>query len=134
MRLIGLAAAFAVSLVLAPPAAEGQPEGMPVKIGVLSPQSRETSAAGWTAFRRGLRDLGWEEGRNIVIEARFADGKLDRLQSLAEELLNLNVSLIVSQNSPVPGRSALVHQAVRRSPSRVQWRFSEGQAGVALCR
>jgi len=100
MRRIGLAAAFAVSLVLAPPAAEGQPEGMPVKIGVLSPQSRETSAAGWTAFRRGLRDLGWEEGRNIVIEARFADGKLDRLQSLAKELLNLNVSLIVSQNSP----------------------------------
>jgi putative tryptophan/tyrosine transport system substrate-binding protein len=93
--LISLAGALAVPL-----GAEAQPAGMPVKIGVLSPQSRETSAAGWAAFRRGLRDLGWEEGRNIAIEARFADGKLDRLHSLAEELLNLNVSLIVSQNSP----------------------------------
>jgi len=87
-------------VIAAPLAAGAQPAGMPVKIGVLSPQSRETSAAGWAAFRRGLRDLGWEEGRNIAIEARFADGKLDRLHSLAEELLNLNVSLIVSQNSP----------------------------------
>ena len=100
MRRIGLAVVLALSFTLAPIAIEAQQEGTPVRIGVLSPQSRETSAAGWAAFRQGLRDLGWEEGRNIAIEARFADGKLNRLHGLAEELLNLNVRLIVSQNSP----------------------------------
>jgi len=89
-----------VSVVAVPLAAKAQPAGTPVKIGVLSPLSRKTTVAGWTAFRQGLRDLGWEEGRNIVIEVRFADGKLDRLRGLAEELLNLNVSLLVSQNTP----------------------------------
>jgi len=100
LRRIGLAVVLALSFTLAPIAIEAQQEGTPVRIGVLSPQSRETSAAGWAAFRQGLRDLGWEEGRNIAIEARFADGKLNRLHGLAEELLNLNVRLIVSQNSP----------------------------------
>jgi len=78
----------------------------PVKIGVLAPVSRETSMAVWASFRQGLRDLGWEDGRNIVIEVRFADGKLDRLRGLAEELLHLNVSLIVAANSP--GASAAI--------------------------
>ena len=87
-------------------AAEAQQVGTPAKIGILSPQSRETTAAALASFRQGLRDLGWEEGRNIVIEVRFADGKLERLRGLAEELLNLNVSLIVSQNSP--GTSAAI--------------------------
>jgi ABC-type uncharacterized transport system substrate-binding protein len=87
-------------------AAEAQQVGTPAKIGILSPQSRETTKTALASFRHGLRDLGWEEGRNIVIEVRFADGKLERLRGLAEELLNLNVSLIVSQNSP--GTSAAI--------------------------
>jgi putative ABC transport system substrate-binding protein len=52
-----------------------------------------------TAFRQGLHDLGWEEGRNIVVEFRFADGKMERLHDLATELLKLNVELIVAQNT-----------------------------------
>ncbi len=99
MRRIGLVI-LAVSLILAPLAAKAQQAVRPVKIGVLSPQSREVSVAVWDSFRQGLRDLGWEDGRNIVIEVRFADGKLERLHGLAEELLNLNVSLIVAVNSP----------------------------------
>src|SRR5262249_43402289 len=59
-----------------------------------------TSLAAWTAFREGLREHGWGEGRNIAIEVRFADGQLDRLSGLAQELLSLNVRLIVAQNSP----------------------------------
>jgi putative ABC transport system substrate-binding protein len=97
---------IAVSLLAAPLVAEAQPTGSPVKIGVLAPVSRETSMAVWASFRQGLRDLGWEDGRNIVIESRFADGKLDRLRGLAEELLHLNVSLIVATNSP--GASAAI--------------------------
>ena len=74
--------------------------GEPVKIGVLSPYPRETSVAVWASFRQGLRDLGWEDGRNIVIEVRFADGKFERLRDLSEQLLKLNVSLIVAQSTP----------------------------------
>ncbi len=106
MRLIGLALALALGFILAPLAAEGQPTGTQVRIGVLAPVSRETSTAVWASFRQGLRDLGWEDGRNIVIEVRFADGKLDRLRGLAEELLHLKVSLIVAANSP--GASAAI--------------------------
>ncbi len=82
------------------PAEAQQPAETPAKIGVLSPQSRESSMAVWASFRQELHDLGWEDGRNIVIEFRFADGKFERLHGLAEELLNLNVSLIVSANTP----------------------------------
>ena len=89
-----------VVLFAATLAVDAQPAGTPVKIGVLSSQSRETSEAAWTAFRQGLRDLGWDEGRNIVVEMRLADGKLDRLPRLARELLSLNVGLVVAQNSP----------------------------------
>ena len=89
-------------LLAAPLAVDAQPAGTPVKIGVLSSQSRETSLASWTAFRQGLRELGWNEGRNIIVEMRLADGKLDRLPRLARELLSLNVSLIVAQNTPAP--------------------------------
>jgi hypothetical protein len=87
-------------LLAAPLAAEAQPVGKPIRIRVLTAQSRETSTASWESFRQGLRDLGWEDGRNIVIEARFAGGKFDLLPALAEELLTLNVALIVAANSP----------------------------------
>ncbi len=48
------------------------------------------------ALRQGLRDLGYVEGKNIVIERRSADGKLDRLAALAEELVRLRVDVIVT--------------------------------------
>ncbi len=79
MRRRAVLGSFALGLLAVPLSVGAQPAGTPVKIGILSPQSRETSAAGWAAFREGLHDLGWEEGRTIVLEARFADGKLDRL-------------------------------------------------------
>ena len=100
MRRAAAVVVLMLPLLAAPLAAEAQQAGTPVKIGVLSSQSRETSAAAWTAFRQGLHDLGWDEGRNIVVEMRLADGKLDRLPRLAQELLSLNVRLIVAQNTP----------------------------------
>ena len=61
MRLIGLVVVLAVGLVLSPLAGEAQQARKPVRIGVLTAQSRETSTASWESFRQGLRDLGWEE-------------------------------------------------------------------------
>jgi putative ABC transport system substrate-binding protein len=51
-------------------------------------------------LRQGLRDLGWVEGRNIAIEARFAEGKTDQLASLAADLVRLKMDLIVTSTTP----------------------------------
>ncbi len=57
------------------------------------------------AFRQGLRELGYVEGKNIVIEYRYAEGKLDRLPALAAELVRLKVDIIVTAG-PTPTRAA----------------------------
>jgi putative tryptophan/tyrosine transport system substrate-binding protein len=51
-------------------------------------------------FRQGLRQLGYVEGKNILIEYRYAEGKLDRLPDLAAELVRLKVDLIVTASTP----------------------------------
>src|SRR6266508_826979 len=55
------------------------------------------------AFRQGLRDLGWVEGKNIVIEYRWAEGRFDRLPGLVEELVRLKVDVIVAPTSIYAG-------------------------------
>ena len=67
------------------------------RIGYLSPGSASPGPLNYyDEFRRGLRELDYVEGRNIVIDYRFADGKFDRLPELAAELVRLNVDVIVS--------------------------------------
>lgn len=85
------------SMLLAPyfPARAQQPTKIP-RVGYLNATSPSTSPARIEAFRQGLRDLGYVEGKNIVIEVRHAEGKLDRLPSLAAELVRLKVDIIVS--------------------------------------
>src|SRR2546426_2603376 len=51
-------------------------------------------------FRQGLRELGYVEGKNVQLEIRWAEGKLERLPALAQELVRLNVDVIVAVNSP----------------------------------
>ena len=91
-------------LLAAPLAAEAQPAGKVPRIGFLVASSASDAAnARWIeAFRQGLRDLGYVEGRNIVIEYRYAGEKYERLPALAAELVRLKVDLIVSHGTPGP--------------------------------
>jgi ABC-type uncharacterized transport system substrate-binding protein len=75
------------------------------RIGFLSAVSRSSISARVEAFRQGLRELGYVEGKNIFIEWRFAEGKSDRLPSLAAELVRLKVDVIVAE-APTSTRSA----------------------------
>ncbi len=70
-------------------------------IGYLSGGSLSAFAARFEAFRQRLRELGYEEGKNIVIERRAADEKRDRLPALAAELVRLKVVVIVTTAGPV---------------------------------
>jgi len=72
-----------------------QPENIP-RIGYLEAVSPSISAVRTEAFRQGLRELGYVEGKNIVTEYRYAEGKRDRLPALAAELVRLKVDVIVT--------------------------------------
>jgi len=75
------------------------------RIGRLAIASQSAESARIEAFRNGMRDLGYVEGKNIVVEWRFADGKLDRLPAQAAELVRLKLEIIVSAGS-TPTRAA----------------------------
>ena len=77
-----------------------QPKKIP-RIGYLGIGAPSASPARIEAFRQGLRELGYVEGKNIVIEHRYAEGKIDRLQAIVAELVGLNVDLIVSAGPTV---------------------------------
>ena len=76
-----------------------QPTKVP-RIGFLTLNSSSTFSAGDEAFRQGLISVGYIEGKNIVIEWRSAEGKLDRLPALAAELLRLKIDIIVTAGEP----------------------------------
>ena len=75
--------------------AQGVKSARTAKIGRLSPLSAETDAPGLDGFRKGLRDLGWVEGTDFVIEPRYADGNSERLPDLAAQLVRQRMDLIL---------------------------------------
>jgi putative ABC transport system substrate-binding protein len=81
-------------------AAQGATSGKTARIGRLSPLSAETAAPSLDAFRKGLRDLGWIEGRDFVIENRYADGKPERFPELAAQLVHQRVDVILVGSNP----------------------------------
>jgi putative ABC transport system substrate-binding protein len=85
-----------------PLAAGGQQVGKVYRVGFLWDGPTVFTDA-IEAFRRSLRDLGYVEGVNIVIEYRWADGKPDRMRELAEELVHLNVDVILAPSSIYTG-------------------------------
>jgi putative tryptophan/tyrosine transport system substrate-binding protein len=92
--------AGALGLLAAPLAADAQPAGKVYRIGVLEVVPVASNAANLSAFRQGLRELGYVEGQNVVIEYRSADGRAERFPDLAIELIRLNVDVIVTRGTP----------------------------------
>ncbi len=95
LKLVGHLAIFVI-LTMGGAVAEAQKPTKVPRIGYLAAVSPSTIAARIEAFRQGLRDLGYVDGKNIVIEYRFAEGKFDRLPDLAAELVRLKVDVIVT--------------------------------------
>src|SRR5262245_37629836 len=104
MRRIGLAVVVAVSLTLEPLAAEAQEAKKVPRIGVLNPGilTPQTPGGGApAALREGLRELGYVESQNIIIEWRYAMGKAEQFPVLAAELVRLKADVIVAASDPV---------------------------------
>src|ERR671925_295643 len=96
---IGCIVTLTLSLLAAPLTGTAQPRSTVPRIGILTPAA-EASTPLWEAFRHGLRDLGYVEGQNIVLEYRFAAGKPERLPALAAELVQLQVDVMVTNSGP----------------------------------
>jgi ABC-type uncharacterized transport system substrate-binding protein len=79
--------------------AEAQQPKLP-RIGFLFGASPSANAGRIEAFRQGLRELGYVEGKNIAIEYRYADGKSERIPDLAAKLVNFKVDLVVTSQTP----------------------------------
>jgi putative tryptophan/tyrosine transport system substrate-binding protein len=97
--------AFVAALLLpsslgAPLAVDAQPREKVYRIGMLERTSPAINAANLDGFRRGLRELGYVEKKNFVIEYRSADGQDERFPALADELLRSKVDLLVTRGTP----------------------------------
>ena len=91
--------AVAGALFTSPLAVEAQQARRVPRIGYLGQNRAEVSPHLLVAFRQALGERGWVEGQNILIDARYADGKVDRLPALVAELIRLNVDVIVTGSS-----------------------------------
>jgi putative tryptophan/tyrosine transport system substrate-binding protein len=106
LSIMFLAVLLAVSVM-----AEAQQTKKVPRIGYLSANFPTTSPARREAFRQGLRELGYVEGKNIVIEYGYAEGKRGRLSELAAELVRLNVDVIVTGGPPATRSAAVATSA-----------------------
>jgi putative tryptophan/tyrosine transport system substrate-binding protein len=99
-----LAVVLALSLILAPLAAEAQQTGKAPRIGVLAP-GRPTPGSlqmqVFDAFRQGLRELGYIEGETIILEARWDESRLERIDALVLDLVQRNVDVILAGTTPM---------------------------------
>jgi hypothetical protein len=105
--------ALGAGLFTAPLAAGAQPTGKVYRIGFIATAPRNEIEHLIKALDEGLRELGYVEGRNVVFERRFADGKQERLAALAVELVQSKVDIIVSGSNPV---IAAIRQATATIP------------------
>jgi putative ABC transport system substrate-binding protein len=98
MRRLDFIKVIAGSMAMGPLPVRAQQPLKQYRIGLIQPTRIPDS---WMrAFKEGLREFGYEEGKNLIIEYRWADGNFDKLPAIAEELVRLNVDVIVSGNTP----------------------------------
>jgi putative ABC transport system substrate-binding protein len=95
-----LVIALGTGALVAPFGAFAQQQGKAYRIGFFSPGSASAYTSSVEALRAGLRDLGYVEGKNLVMDFRWADGKYERLAELAAELVRLKVDVIVTHATP----------------------------------
>jgi putative ABC transport system substrate-binding protein len=132
---IGLILTLALGM-LVPPLAAAQPTGKVVRIGYLSGVSSSGPPPQFVALRQGLRELGWLEGQNLVIEERWAEGRLERLPKLTAELVHLNVHVIVATGPAIPAaKQATSTIPIVWEPLSMRWRAGSstvwrGQVGM----
>jgi ABC-type uncharacterized transport system substrate-binding protein len=113
-------------LLAGPLAAEGQPQGKLVRIGLLDfGTPNPSSEARWKALRERLRELGYVEGQNVAFEPRWGNGQADRLPALATELVNFKVEVLVTAT----GDAAL---AAKRATSTIPIVFATAPDPVRL--
>ena len=104
---------IALGFLVAPLAAEAQQAANVARVGVLWPGGAATLAVRMEAFRQGLREHGFVEGKNVVFDLRHADGRTERLPQLAAELVRLDVDVI----TPLGGQATrAVQQATAKIP------------------
>src|SRR5438093_12944422 len=120
------------------PARAQQPERIP-RIGYLGNSSPALERDFVDAFRQGLRDLGYAEGHNILIEYRWAEGRYDRLPEFAAELVRLKVDVLLTAGTPgaLAAKQATqtipIVMAVSGDALEPGWfRASLGRAGTSL--
>ena len=92
-----------------PLATRAQQNALPV-IGILQPSTRKPE--GGAAFFRGLAETGYVEGRNVAIETRWAEDRVDRLPALAADLVRLNVAVIVAAGAPAALAAKVATQTI----------------------
>ena len=100
-------------LLASPLAGEAQQVGKVARIGLLTPSSSAGSGHLVEAFREGIRELGYIEGKTFVLEARYGDGKSERLVDLARELVRLKADVIVTSTDAA---TAAVRRQTRTMP------------------
>jgi putative ABC transport system substrate-binding protein len=97
MKTVLLLIAFVLTSI---PFTEAQQQTKLPRIGFLAGVSRRAISARMEAFRQGLRELGYVEGKNVVIESRYAEENINRLPALAAELVRLKVDIIITGGPP----------------------------------
>jgi len=93
--------ALGAGTLAAPLASFGQQQRKVWRIGFFNGGSPATAGQNFDALRQGLRELGYAEGRNVLIEARWAEGRMESLPRLAAELVQIKVDVIVASGSPL---------------------------------
>jgi len=96
-------AVVALGAAAGPIASFAQQQGKVWRVGFLTLRPASENSQYTDAFLKGMRELGYVEGKNLVVEWRFADGKFERLPGLAAELVQLKVDVIVAVASPAIG-------------------------------